>query len=54
LDKFENYKIYNVTGQVISEGKFSEEINVSEMSNGVYILELSSDSKTFKKQFVKY
>jgi hypothetical protein len=54
LDKFENYKIYNVTGQVISEGKFSEEINVSEMSTGVYILELSSDSKSFKKQFIKY
>lgn len=54
LDEFENFKIYNITGQVILEGNFSEEINVSQLSPGSYILELSSDSKAFKKQFIKY
>jgi hypothetical protein len=54
LDEFENFKIYNITGQVILEGNFSEEINVSQLSSGSYFLELNSESKSFKKQFIKY
>ena len=53
LDKFVSYKIYSVTGQIVKEGKFSEEINVSELNSGSYILELNADLKSFKKQFIK-
>ena len=53
LDKFGSYKIYSVTGQLVKEGKFSEEINVSELNSGSYILELNADLKSFKKQFIK-
>jgi len=53
LDKFVSYKIYSVTGQIVKEGKFSEEINDSELNSGSYILELNAYLKSFKKQFIK-
>ncbi|APZ45830.1 hypothetical protein BW723_05750 [Polaribacter reichenbachii] len=43
----ENYKITNVLGKVIQQGKFENSIDASSLSNGMYIL--IYDNKTFTK-----
>jgi hypothetical protein len=53
LDEFNYYRIYSLTGQIITEGNFIEEIDVNYFSSGSYILELFTDTKSFKKKFIK-
>ena len=38
LSSFINYKIYNIYGQIIGEGNNSNQINISEYINGIYIV----------------
>ncbi len=51
------YSIYNVTGQKLSEGnlKSNEEqnIDVSKLSQGVYIINVSTGTKIYSNKFIK-
>lgn len=51
--KFDRIKIYNINGQVIKtlEGKVSE-INILELSNGIYFLECSGNNKIATQKFI--
>jgi len=53
LDEFNYYRIYSLTGQILTEGTFTEEIDVNYFSAGSYILELLTETKSFKKKFIK-
>lgn len=48
-----DYLIYNAVGQVILKGVFVESIDVSNLSNGVYILQINTDKEQFRKRFIK-
>jgi trimeric autotransporter adhesin len=47
------YKIYNLIGQPLKTGKVTQEINVSDLSSGMYILEVNDGQKSISKKFVK-
>lgn len=49
----DNEKIYNINGQLVFERKSGTEINVSKLSAGIYILELSSGGALSRMKFVK-
>ncbi len=50
ITDLENYKIYNISGQLLASDELSiDKINVSNLSNGVYFLELNN--KEIKKVF---
>ena len=56
VKEFKNarYKIYNTNGQIlISSEKLKDEINVSKLSTGIYILEITNGEKTITKKFSK-
>ncbi len=48
-----DYTIYNVVGQVVGKGSFSETVDVSSLQSGVYILEINTETDTMMKRFVK-
>lgn len=48
-----DYVLYNLMGQVVAKGAYSEAINVSTLQAGVYILEVNADGNKFMKRFVK-
>ena len=50
---FDQIKIYNINGQIIKtiEGKVSE-INILDLSNGIYFLECSGNSKIATQKFI--
>ena len=48
------FRVFNLMGQVVLNGKISNEmINVSNLQEGNYILEISSDNKITTKRFLK-
>lgn len=47
------YTIYNLVGQVVDSGAFSETIDVSPLQSGVYILEVKTSANTFMERFIK-
>lgn len=49
---FKNYHIYTITGQEVVKGN-SNEINVSTLSDGTYILKLIFDKGILSKKFMK-
>lgn len=48
-----NYVIYNVIGQIVGKGAFSESVDVSLLQSGVYMLEVGTDGEKLMKRFVK-
>lgn len=49
-------QIYNTNGQLVLSKKITdtiEEINISELSSGMYIIKLTSENKEWVKQFIK-
>ncbi len=48
-----NYVIYNLVGQVVSKGAFTESMDVSQLQSGVYILEVDTDQNKFIQRFIK-
>ncbi len=50
-----SYRIVNYLGQEVSKGQFStkESINVSNLTNGIYIFEINDGQKSVTKKFVK-
>lgn len=48
------FRVYNLMGQVVLNGKISNEmINVSNLQEGNYILEISNENKIIRKRFLK-
>ena len=48
------FTVFNFLGQKVNTGKVSENaINVSELSSGVYLLEVNDGQKTITKKFIK-
>ena len=50
------YTIYDTIGKSVLNGKISSELNVIDLgnlSNGVYIIEVASEGKYFKNKFIK-
>lgn len=48
-----DYTIYNMVGQVVAKGAFSESLDVSSFKSGVYILEINTGNDKLMKRFVK-
>lgn len=48
-----SFRIINLTGQVIIEGKTKNSIDINKLSAGVYIIELSNGEKSVTKKFIK-
>lgn len=52
-DRNVDFAIHNTLGQTLKSGKLSKEINVSDLADGVYILEIKDGQKVIAKKFVK-
>ena len=54
-DHFQNseIQILNCIGQTVLETEFKDQIDVSQLSPGAYIIRLSSDGKTIRSKFIK-
>ncbi|WP_435262465.1 endonuclease [Tenacibaculum sp. nBUS_03] len=48
-----NFKISNAVGQIIKQGNVSKAINVSNLNNGIYIIEINDGNKSIIRKFVK-
>ncbi|MDW9379851.1 GEVED domain-containing protein [Chryseobacterium sp. JV558] len=54
ISKRAKYKIYNAAGQVIGDGiLLNNQINVSRLINGVYVIDIDDNGKTVQKKFIK-
>jgi type IX secretion system substrate protein/VCBS repeat protein len=52
-EQIENIKIYTLQGNLIKEATLVNEVNVSELSSGMYFIQLSGEGKTVTKKFIK-
>lgn len=52
-EKFNEFSIMNLTGQVVKAGKFDQKINVSELGKGIYLISLKSKESTEIRKFQK-
>jgi len=48
-----DYVIYNVMGQIVGKGSFTESLDVTSLQSGVYMLEVNTDNNKIMKRFVK-
>ncbi|MFK7001425.1 M4 family metallopeptidase [Flavobacterium oreochromis] len=48
-----SYQIYNLMGQPLKSGKLNQEINVSDLAAGIYVIEINDGQKTLSKKFAK-
>jgi len=48
-----DYVIYNVVGQIVGKGSFNENIDVSSLQNGIYMIEVTTENNKFIKRFIK-
>ena len=48
-----SYKIVNMLGQTVIQGKVASEVNVSSLTEGVYFIEVSSGEEIVSKKFIK-
>ncbi|MDR6546929.1 hypothetical protein J2810_002998 [Chryseobacterium rhizosphaerae] len=54
ISKRAKYKIYNAAGQVINDGiLLNNQINVSKLINGVYVIDIEDNGNTVQKKFIK-
>ncbi|MGH1519731.1 GEVED domain-containing protein [Chryseobacterium sp. JK1] len=54
ISKRAKYKIYNTAGQVIADGiLLNNQINVSRLINGVYVIDIEDNGNTVQKKFIK-
>ncbi|CAM1345488.1 CUB domain-containing protein [Tenacibaculum amylolyticum] len=47
------YRVLNTLGQAVQKGDLKEEINVSILESGIYVLEVNNGEKTLTKKFIK-
>jgi len=48
-----DYVIYNTVGQVVGKGAYTENVNVSSLQSGIYIIEVNTENNKLRKRFVK-
>lgn len=48
-----DYVIFNVMGQIVGKGTFTETLDVSYLQSGVYLFEVNTDGNKLMKRFVK-
>ena len=48
-----SYKVTNLMGQTLKAGKLNQEINVTDLASGIYILEVNDGHKSISKKFAK-
>ncbi|MGJ8665431.1 MAG: GEVED domain-containing protein [Patiriisocius sp.] len=48
-----DYVVYNIQGQVVLKGDFTNTIDVTNLSTGVYVLQVNAQSTQFIERFVK-
>ena len=54
LEKDSNYTIYNMLGQELAKGKIeNENVNVSNLASGTYLIEVSNENGSTSKRFIK-
>ncbi|SHL51546.1 Por secretion system C-terminal sorting domain-containing protein [Chryseobacterium carnipullorum] len=54
ISKRAKYKIYNSAGQVIGDGiLLNNQINVSKLINGIYVIDIEDNGTTVQKKFIK-
>ncbi|MDP9961292.1 GEVED domain-containing protein [Chryseobacterium lathyri] len=54
ISKKAKYKIYNSAGQIISDGiLLNNQINVSKLINGIYVIDIDDNGVTVQKKFIK-
>ncbi|AZA80865.1 hypothetical protein C1637_11355 [Chryseobacterium lactis] len=54
ISKKARYKIYNAVGQIITDGiLLNNQVNVSKLINGVYVIDIDDNGKTAQKKFIK-
>ena len=49
----EHYAIYNILGQIVHSGNFSNTLDVSRLKSGMYIIEVTIGTQKHSKRFVK-
>ncbi|AUX18383.1 M4 family metallopeptidase [Flavobacterium columnare] len=52
-DRTVSYQIYNLMGQPLKSGTLNQEINVSDLAAGMYVIEINDGQKTLAKKFAK-
>ncbi|QAA82166.1 T9SS type A sorting domain-containing protein [Aequorivita sp. H23M31] len=52
-DRATDYKIYSILGQIVGEGTYTENIDVSNLKSGVYMLEVNTDKEKMIERFIK-
>lgn len=52
-EKFTDFSMMNLTGQIVKKGSFDQKINVSELKKGIYFLSLKSKEATEIRKFQK-
>ncbi|BAP33506.1 uncharacterized protein CHSO_4469 [Chryseobacterium sp. StRB126] len=54
ISKKAKYKIYNAAGQIIVDGiLLNNEINVTKLINGVYVIDIDDNGNTAQRKFIK-
>ncbi len=54
ISKKANYKIYNTAGQMVSSGIIlNNKIDVHNLINGVYVIDIDDNQVTAQKKFIK-
>ncbi|SFN58404.1 Por secretion system C-terminal sorting domain-containing protein [Chryseobacterium oleae] len=54
ISKRAKYKIYNAAAQIIGQGiLLNNQINVSKLINGVYVIDIEDNGKSVQKKFIK-
>lgn len=48
-----NIKIFSVLGKLVYSGNYANQIDVSNLEKGVYLLSIETDTKTFVKKIIK-
>jgi endonuclease I/chitodextrinase len=48
-----NYVLTNMMGKVIANGEFKNELKVSRLESGIYILKITDGQRTISKKFIK-
>ncbi|WP_459209391.1 CUB domain-containing protein [Aquimarina rhabdastrellae] len=48
-----SYRIFNVVGQNIQSGSLTKELNVSDLTSGIYFLEVNDGDEIITKKFIK-
>jgi hypothetical protein len=49
-----DYEIFNVNGGIVMKGRVSNEIDISKLKTGIYILKITSETGVFFNKFIKH